>query len=114
MRIAVASDGLNVSASLEGSASITFYTIVNGRATECQNLPNPHLPLAELASALQQLDVRAAIARSFDAETTAHLASCGIDACRTSVQLSSAAMEAYLRGLLSCPEDLFDDEEVPA
>ncbi|WP_165045162.1 MULTISPECIES: NifB/NifX family molybdenum-iron cluster-binding protein [unclassified Adlercreutzia] len=114
MRIAVASDGLNVSTSLEGSASITFYTIVNGRTTECQNLPNPHLPLDKLADALQQLDVRVAIAHSFDTAATACLASRGIDTCRTSTQLSSAAMEAYLRGLLSCPEDLFDDEEVPA
>ena len=52
MRIAVASEGLNVSPSFGQCSSFTCYTIDRGMIVECQNTPNPRLPLRQLASML--------------------------------------------------------------
>ena len=55
MRIAVASEGLDVSPYFEHCISFTIYTIDCGIIAECQNMPNPRLQYGSLASLLVEL-----------------------------------------------------------
>ena len=61
MRIAVASEGLDVSPYFRHCASFTCYKIECGIIVECQNMPNPHQTPARLAAVLRELDVNTLI-----------------------------------------------------
>ena len=108
MRIAVASEGLNVSPYF---GSFTCYTIDRGMIVECQNTPNPRLPLRQLASMLGDLDVRVLIAGCVEREAADALGIEGIEVIPNASGTARKAAEAYLARTLAGDGEWHGDEE---
>ncbi|WP_139653446.1 NifB/NifX family molybdenum-iron cluster-binding protein [Raoultibacter phocaeensis] len=112
MRIAVASEGLDVSPYFEHCTSFTFYTIDCGIIAECQNMPNPQLPSGSLASLLVELEVDVLIAGCIKRTSIHALMEADIEVVSGVVGTARAATEAYLaQTLIGCDEWCdYDDE----
>ncbi len=111
MRIAVASEGLNVSPYFGQCSSFTCYTIDRGMIVECQNTPNPRLPLRQLASMLGDLDVRVLIAGCVEREAADALGIEGIEVIPNASGTARKAAEAYLARTLAGDGEWHGDEE---
>lgn len=111
MRIAVASEGLEVSPYFGQCSSYMCYTIQRGIIVECQNMPNPGLPLNKLVSLLHDFDVRTLIVGCIDYDT-AHVL------CREDIEVVAGAsgsardvVQAYLTRTLTGVDDLCHIDE---
>lgn len=106
MRITVASEGLEVSPRFGHCSNFTCYKIQCGIIVECQNMPNPHLSPARLASMLRDVDVSVLIAGSIEHDAADALREAGIDVVTGKTGTARKAVEAYLaRTLIGCDEE---------
>lgn len=114
MRIAVASEGLDVSPYFEHCISFTIYTIDCGIIAECQNMPNPRLQYGSLASLLVELEVDVVIAGCMERASAHALTEANIEVVFGVVGTARAATEAYLAKTLISSDEWCDyDEEAP-
>ncbi|OUO90883.1 dinitrogenase iron-molybdenum cofactor biosynthesis protein [Gordonibacter sp. An230] len=111
MRIAVASEGLNVSPHFGQCASFTCYTIDRGMIVECQNTPNPRLPPRQLASMLGDLDVRVLVAGCVERDALDALGAEGIEVVPCASGTARGAAEAYLARTLAGDGEWHGEEE---
>lgn len=115
MRIAVASEGLDVSAHFRHCASFTCYKIECGIIVECQNMPNPRQPAPQLVSVLRELDVNALITGTIERETAETLSAADIEVVANQTGSARDAAEAYLaRTLIGADEWRNDEDDVAA
>ena len=112
MRIAVASDGLDVSKHGSRCASYTCYTVDRGIITACQNTPNPCLALPLNANYLQRLGVDVYIARKVEPQLRELLEDLGIDVIEGARGSTRDAAEAYLARLFSGSDLSADEDEL--
>lgn len=112
MRIAVASEGLDVSPYFEHCTSFTIYTVDCGIITECQNMPNPQLPSGSLASLLLELEVDIIIAGCTKRSSIQALMEADIEVVSGVVGTAREATEAYLAQTLIGSDEWcdYDDE----
>lgn len=111
MRIAVASEGLDVSAYFRHCASFTCYKIECGIIVECQNMPNPHQPAPQLASVLRELDVSVLITGTIERENAEALRAADIEVVANQTGSARAAAEAHLARTLIGTDEWHNDEE---
>ena len=109
MRIAVASDGLDVSLHGVQCASYMCYLVERGVIVGCQNTPCPCASPELTARFMQQLGIDALIAQNVESELRGALAERGIDCDSCPAGPTRCAVEAYVSGLLS-GDASFDDE----
>lgn len=110
MRIAVASEGLDVSPHFGHCASFTCYKIECGIITECQNMPNPHQGARRLAPLLRELDVRVLITGIIEREAVEALQAADIEVAANRSGSARAAAEAYLAHTLIGEDEWHGDE----
>lgn len=117
MRIAVASEGLDVAPNFGTCSSFTFYTVDRGIIVECQNMPNPGLPGPQIAPLLLDLDVRVLIVFAIDFDTATAFCDADIEVVAKASGSARAVAEAYLSRTLSGTDDLchtqWDFEDSP-
>lgn len=111
MRIAVASEGLDVAASFSHCASFTCYQVERGIVVECQNMPNPFLPVAHLANLLNELDVSVLIVDTIEDHEIAIMLSAGIEVITHQRGTAREAMQSYLVRIFSGLDD-YEDESL--
>lgn len=114
MRIAVASEGLDVSPHFEHCISFTIYSIDRGVIAECQNMPNPQLTTDRLAQLLSDLDVDVLIVGCVEQKVVAKLQATDLELVYEVMGTARAATEAFLaRTLIGTDEWCDHDEETP-
>ena len=114
MRIAVASEGLDVSPYFEHCDSFTIYTIDCGIISECQNMPNPKLSASKLALLLRDLDVDTLIVGCIEREAATRLQTTDIELVYGVKGTARAATEAFLaKTLIGFDEWCDHSEETP-
>ena len=116
MRIAVASDGLDVSLHGNRCESYMCYTVDRGIITECQNTPNPCFPPKPTAELFKQLGVSVFIVHVLDPAFRAAFEAAGIDVVTDSFGSTHRAVESYLASMFlgddpSSDDDPFLDDE---
>ena len=79
MRIAVASDGLEVAPYFASTTSFMCYTVTRGIITECQNMPNPALPLEQLVELFLELGIDVLIVGRIEYNIANRLCRAGIE-----------------------------------
>lgn len=84
MRIAVASDGLEVAPYFASTTSFMCYTVTRGIITECQNMPNPALPLEQLVELFLELGIDVLIVGRIEYNIANRL-------CRASIEVVAGA-----------------------
>lgn len=109
MRIAVASEGLDVSPRFGRCASFTCYTIEYGIITECQNMPNLFQGARQAAAALRELRVSVLIASAMDRDERAAMNEFGIEVEPGRSGSARAAAEAYLALTLAGDDECLDE-----
>lgn len=106
MRITVASEGLEVSPRFGHCSNFTCYKIQRGVIVECQNMPNPHLSPARLATMLRDVDVSVLIVGSIERDAAEAMRAAGIEVTAGTSCTARDAVEAYLaRTLIGCDEE---------
>ena len=108
MRIAVASDGLDVSLHGDRCESYMCYTVERGIITECQNTPNPCLPPNLTADLLKKLGVNVFVVHVLDPKFRSAFEHAGIDVAVGAFGSTYRAVESYLASLFM-GDDLEDD-----
>ena len=101
MRIAVASDGLDVSLHSSGCASYMCYTVVRGIITACQNTPNPGLVPDLAADYLTKLGVDVFLVHEIDANTRRAFLKRDIEVVDGATGSTREAVDAYLARLFA-------------
>lgn len=112
MKIAVASDGLDVSLHGSRCASYTCYTVERGVIRTCQNTPNPCLAPEFAAKYLRDLGIDVFIATEVDPETKKALKHEGIEVAKSSPGPTKKAVEAYLTRLFSGEDPASDENDL--
>ena len=105
MRIAVASEGLNVSPYFERCTDYTCYTITYGIITECQNIPNSGLPASRVACLMNDLGVDIVISGKIEDEAKQALQDNNIEIFDGTSGTARSAVEAYLAQTFAGFED---------
>lgn len=109
MRIAVASDGLNVSMHSGRCASYMCYTVERGVITECQNLPNPCLPPAATAELLASLGIDLFFANTIDPNIERELEKANIEVVVGMDGSARESVEQFITDMMN-GSAAFDDE----
>lgn len=112
MRIAVASDGLDVSLHGSRCASYTCYTVERGIITTCQNTPNPCLAPEFAAQYLKDLGVDVFLATDIDPEMRTALKHRGIETAKASSGSTKRAVEKYLSRLFNGEDPSTDESDL--
>lgn len=110
MRIAVASDGLDVSLHGNRCESYMCYTVDRGIITECQNTPNPCLSPKLTADLFKQLDVNVFIVHVLDPSFRSAFESAGIDVVAGAFGSTHRATENYLASMFMGNDQHLDDD----
>ena len=109
MRIAVASEGLNVSPYFERCTDYTCYTITYGIITECQNIPNSGLSVSRVARLMNDLGVDTVISGKIEDKTKQTLQNNNIEIFAEASGTARSAVEAYLaQTFAGFEEDLYE------
>ena len=106
MRIAVASEGLEVASHAGHCASFMCYTVERGIIAECQNFPNPSLPGVSTASLLKDLGVDVLITGGIDMDTANALCYAGIEVVARATGSVRSVAESYLAHTLIGTDNL--------
>ncbi len=112
MRIAVASDGLDVSLHGDRCESYTCYTVDRGIITQCQNTPNPCLPPNLTADLLKQLGVSVFVVHVLDPKFRGAFERAGIDVVTGAFGSAHRAVEDCLASMLLGDDGSLDDERL--
>ncbi|NGM17401.1 dinitrogenase iron-molybdenum cofactor biosynthesis protein [Eggerthellaceae bacterium zg-887] len=113
MRIAVASDDLNVSTNVGRCTSYMCYTVDRGVITQCQNFPNPCLPPVSTAALLHNLGVDLLLSYSLDESVRRVLQEGGVEVVTGVTGTARGAVESYLAHWLLDGEALDSEGEAP-
>ena len=100
MRIAVASEGLEVSPHAGHCSSFTCYTVNRGVITECQNLPNPGVPGATMAELFQDVGVDVLVCGGIDMDMANAFCHAGIEVVAGAAGSVRRVAESYLNHTL--------------
>ena len=112
MRIAVASEGLEVAPVFGRCSSLTCYRVERGVIVECQNTPaNPLLSASHLASLMRELDVRVLIAGTIERDAAEALRAADIEVIPNKDGTARHAAEDYLAHTLIGADEA-DEEEI--
>lgn len=115
MRIAVASQGLDVAARFEQCESYMCYTVDHGIITECQNMPNLGLPYQELANLLNDLGVCTLIVGAIPFDIAHVFCAAEIEVVAGAQGSARTVVERYLtKTLIGVDEMCHDDAEEEA
>ncbi len=106
MRIAVASEGLEVSPHAGHCSSFMCYTVDCGVITECQNLPNPGLPVPTTAAMLQDVEVDTLVCNEIDLDMANALCHAGIEVVAGATGSARDVAESYVNHTLIGTEEL--------
>lgn len=101
MRIAVASQGLDVASKVLRCASYMCYRVDRGMIVDCQNMPNLSLPPAQLATLMKDLGVTVMLAQTVEPSARAALEQAGIEVETGSTGTASRAARTYLAHTLA-------------
>ena len=112
MRIAVASDGLDVSLHGNRCESYMCYTVERGILRECQNTPNPCLSPELTAELFKQIGVSVFIVHVLDPSFREAFESAGIEVVTGSSGPTNRAVERFLATLF-LGADMLDDDLSP-
>lgn len=106
MRIAVASEGLEVSPHAGHCSSFMCYTVNRGIITECQNLPSLGLPGMTTVTLLQSVNASVLICGYIDMDIANALCYAGIEVVAGAKGKTRDVVEAYLSNTLIGAEEL--------
>lgn len=115
MRIAVASEGLEVSPHFASYSSLMCYTVNRGVIVECQNMPNPGLPMNKLVPLLSELGISTFIVGAIEYDVANQLCGADIEVVAGARGSARVVVEAYLSRTLIGTDELchadWDTEE---
>lgn len=110
MKIAVASDGLDVSLHGGRCTSYMCYTVERGIITECQNTPNSGLSPLRTADFLKKLGVDVFMTYRVEPRFAAAVEAAGIESVTGASGSARQAVEDYIAHMF-IGDDNLDDEE---
>lgn len=108
MRIAVASEGLNVSPYFNAADSFMCYTVKRGVITECQNMPHPKLPLDKLIELFHDVGIDVLIVGRIEYSIANRLCRDGIEVVAGANGNAADIARAYLSKTLTGVEQVCD------
>lgn len=111
MRIAVASEGLEVSQNFARCTSYMCYTVSRGVIVECQNTPNPNLPLDKLVPLLRDVGVNVLLVGAIDYETANVFCCADIEVIAGVKGSAREAVKAYLTNTLTGVDELCHNDD---
>lgn len=106
MRIAVASEGLDVAPLFRSTVSFMCYTVKRGIITECQNMPNPKLPIDELVELFEELEIDVVIVGRIEYEFANRLCRAGIEVVAGACGNAADVARGYLTKTLTGVEEV--------
>lgn len=106
MRIAVASDGLEVAPYFASTTSFMCYTVTRGIITECQNMPNPALPLEQLVELFLELGIDVLIVGRIEYNIANRLCRAGIEVVAGANGNAADVARGYLTKTLTGVEEV--------
>ena len=106
MRIAVASEGLEVAPRFRQCASYMCYRVDRGIIVECQNLPNPGLAAPKLVALLVEIGVDTLIVGAIDYDVANVFCHAGIEVIAGAHGSAREVVQAYLTRTLTGVDEL--------
>ena len=106
MRIAVASEGLEVAPRFRQCASYMCYRVDRGIIVECQNLPNPGLAAPKLVALLVEMGVDTLIVGAIDYDVANVFCHAGIEVIAGAHGSAREVVQAYLTRTLTGVDEL--------
>ena len=100
MRIAVASEGLDVCSHFSCCTNFNYYKIENGEMVDSRNLPSQGHLCGSQANFLRQIDVRILICGSISNKDIKSMETAGIQVISGVSGRAIQATDAYLKGTL--------------
>ena len=111
MRIAVASEGLEVAPYFGHCSSFTCYKIDRGMIVDCQNMPNPGISPRKLAPVLHDLGVRVIITGFIERDAADALRAEGIEVVPNKRGTARDAAQTFLAHTLTGDGEWHAEEE---
>ena len=106
MRIAVASDGLEVASYFASATSFMCYTVKRGIIAECQNMPNPKLPLDKLVGLFGELGIDVLIVGRIEYDIANRLCRAGVEVVAGARGNAGDVARGYLTQTLTGVEEV--------
>ncbi len=106
MKIAIASEGLEVAPRLKQCASYMCYTVDLGVIVECQNLPNLGFSTSELIPFFEETGVDVLIAGAVEYDTANALCHAGVEVIAGAQGPTCEVARAYVSRTLSGVDEL--------
>ncbi len=106
MRIVVAGKGLDVASHFARCESLMCYTVVCGVITECQNMPNPGMPVDKLTELLLQIEVDVLIVGAIDYNIANMFCHAGVEVIAGAQGKAREVAQAYLTHTLKGVDEL--------
>lgn len=100
MRIAVASNGLDISQHFGHCDNYNYYTVSDGEIVDCQNMPSPGHLCGSMAPFMKDLDVGVLIAGAIGTGVKNAFDAHGIEVVTGASGSARQAVENYLSGSL--------------
>lgn len=101
MRIAVASEGLDVSSHFSCCTNFNYYKIEHGEMVDSRNLPSQGHLCGSQANFLRQIEVKVLICGSISAKDIESMNNAGIEVVSGASGRAIKAADAYLKGELN-------------
>lgn len=106
MRIAVASEGLEVAPRFGQTTSYMCYTVDCGIIVECQNLPNPSIPVDKLITLFHEMEVDALIVGIIDYDIACLFCQESIEIIAKAEGSARTAAQRYLTRTLAGTDEM--------
>ena len=106
MRVAVASEGLEVAPRFRQCASYMCYRVERGIIVECQNLPNPGLAAPKLVALLVEMGVDTLIVGAIDYDVANVFCHAGVEVIAGAHGSAREVVQAYLTRTLTGVDEL--------
>lgn len=106
MRIAVASEGLDVAPFFSATKSYMCYTVKRGIITDCQNMPNPKLSLEDLVALFLELGIDVLIVGRIEYAIASRLCRAGVEVVAGANGHAADVARSYLTKTLTGVEEV--------
>lgn len=106
MKIAVASEGLEVSRHFGRCSNYNCYTVENGEIVGWQNMSNPASSCSQVAPLFSELDITVMMAGKISAKTKAEFEKHGVTVITGVEGNAKHAVELFLHGMLDTQDQL--------
>ncbi|MEA5019522.1 MAG: NifB/NifX family molybdenum-iron cluster-binding protein [Gordonibacter sp.] len=106
MRIAVASEGLEVAPRFGQCSSYMCYNVECGVIVDCQNMPNPGMPAQKLASLFDEFGVDVLIVNTIEYDVANVFCRAGIEVIAKAHGTAREVAQSYLTRTLTGVDDL--------